>query len=915
MAQKKISELDSLLAVSGGAIIPIVAGDTTYKVGVEQLSGYTQQLIRANITGSNTFTATQTFDGAVFLNGDVNIVGNVIGGIRNEINGLEGYTASLKGQTILSSSAQITELAPLMAYTASLKGQAIVSSSQQITNLGFISSSQTINTGSLVTTSSFNLYTASQSTASLVDRLNSIESVTGSLNSYTASLKGAIEVSGQNVNVLGMITAQQFNVTYVSSSTLYQSGSTKFGDSGDDKHEFTGSVNVTGGITGSLMATNGVVSGSQQIQNYDVFALNSNLYTITGSLIGITNGLMAFTAALDNTYATDEQLLPILQATASLNTQTGSQDLVNLGISTFTGSIQSEVNGIEAYTASLKGAAIVSSSTQIPELFTLMQSTASLNTQTGSQDSVNLSISTFTGSLRSEIDLIEAYTASLKGAAIVSSSTQISNYYKFAETASANTFYGNQTISGSLNVTGSTTINGYLTVTSNIINSSTATALTLDGENVTVTGDLSVGGNDIKSNIGTTAITLNGSSVSMPGSLTVTGSLIASGSNRFIGTNIFTGSLNVSGSANLTGSVIINELTYPTSNFADGQYGVEVPTLGVNNVFTMEVPKTVYEYVKNDSGVTLPKGTPVHSTGTVGFNTLVIAASASNAATMPATFILAQDLDDEEEGLGIAIGAIQGIDTTGLTAGDAVYVGANGGFTQSKPTGSNLIQNLGIVTKVGVSGGGVVLGAGRSNDVPNIQEGYFWVGNKDSVATPIPTSSFAVTSSANIFYGNQTISGSLNVSGSTNLTGSVTVNQSRIDNGWTAYTPEWTAASVNPVINNGTIEGYYKVIGKTCFVRGNIAMGSTTTFGTGEWYVSMPFTASHADAILMTATLLDNGSGWYNATMAGARAGFNHKAPIQYQSAGGTANDINPTQPFTWASTDRFIWNGSYEIA
>jgi hypothetical protein len=108
---------------------------------------------------------------------------------------------------------------------------------------------------------------------------------------------------------------------------------------------------------------------------------------------------------------------------------------------------------------------------------------------------------------------------------------------------------------------------------------------------------------------------------------------------------------------------------------------------------------------------------------------------------MPATYILAQDLDDEEEGLGIAIGAIQGVDTTGLIAGDAVYVGANGGWVQTKPTGSNLIQNLGIVTKVGVNGGGVVLGAGRSNDVPNIQEGYFWVGNSGSVATPITTSS------------------------------------------------------------------------------------------------------------------------------------------------------------------------------
>jgi hypothetical protein len=188
-----------------------------------------------------------------------------------------------------------------------------------------------------------------------------------------------------------------------------------------------------------------------------------------------------------------------------------------------------------------------------------------------------------------------------------------------------------------------------------------------------------------------------------------------------------------------------------------------------------------------------------------------------------------------------------------------------------------------------------------------------------SVGFSAGTSEFQVLSTGvnigNISTDRHLITGSLIVSASTNLTGSVTINESRIDTAWTAYTPQWTAASVNPAIGNGTIEGYYKVIGKTCFVRGNIAMGSTTTFGTGEWYVSMPFTASHADAILMTVTLLDNGSAWYNATMAGARAGFNHKAPIQYQNVAGTAGDVNATGPFTWATSDRFIWNGSYEIA
>jgi hypothetical protein len=156
---------------------------------------------------------------------------------------------------------------------------------------------------------------------------------------------------------------------------------------------------------------------------------------------------------------------------------------------------------------------------------------------------------------------------------------------------------------------------------------------------------------------------------------------------------------------------------------------------------------------------------------------------------------------------------------------------------------------------------------------------------------------------------------SVSITGSLTVTGSTTINGSDITTAWTPYTPSWTAASTNPVIGNGTLEGWYKVIGKTCFVRGNIVMGTTTTFGTGEWYISMPFTASHADAILMTANLLDNSSAWYNATMNGARAGFNNRAPMQFQTSSGTANDVNATNPFTWASTDRFLWNGSYEIA
>jgi Tfp pilus assembly protein FimT len=58
-----------------------------------------------------------------------------------------------------------------------------------------------------------------------------------------------------------------------------------------------------------------------------------------------------------------------------------------------------------------------------------------------------------------ELAPLMAYTASLKGAEIVSSSQQIQNYFTFARTGSVNTFFGNQGISGSLNVTSATGTN------------------------------------------------------------------------------------------------------------------------------------------------------------------------------------------------------------------------------------------------------------------------------------------------------------------------------------------------------------------------------------------------------------------------------------------------------------------------
>lgn len=63
----------------------------------------------------------------------------------------------------------------------------------------------------------------------------------------SANLTGSVGVLG-DLTVIGNVNARQFNINVISSSVIYQSGSTKFGDTIDDQHQFTGSVLVTGSL-------------------------------------------------------------------------------------------------------------------------------------------------------------------------------------------------------------------------------------------------------------------------------------------------------------------------------------------------------------------------------------------------------------------------------------------------------------------------------------------------------------------------------------------------------------------------------------------------------------------------------------------------------------------------------------------
>ena len=127
--------------------------------------------------------------------------------------------------------------------------------------------------------------------------------------------------------------------------------------------------------------------------------------------------------------------------------------------------------------------------------------------------------------------------------------------------------------------------------------------------------------------------------------------------------------------------------------------------------------------VKNTSGGSLSKGTPVYATGSVGASGAVEvqASLAGTASTMPALGLLDETLADNAQGSATIIGVIRQMDTSSYSVNDSLYVAVSGGLTNVRPTGaSELVQKIGRVVRADASTGEVlVLGAGRSNDVPN----------------------------------------------------------------------------------------------------------------------------------------------------------------------------------------------------
>jgi hypothetical protein len=133
---------------------------------------------------------------------------------------------------------------------------------------------------------------------------------------------------------------------------------------------------------------------------------------------------------------------------------------------------------------------------------------------------------------------------------------------------------------------------------------------------------------------------------------------------------------------------------------------------------------------------------------------------------------------------------------------------------------------------------------------------------------------------------------------------------------WTDYSGSltWAATGTQPAIGNGTITARYRRSGKMVVFQFRLAMGSTTTYGTGTYTISLP--VNSASRLQVGSAYLRDSSATSNGHAPGSVVidGSTVTSCIIVSSTGtGTGNVAGQTQPFTWANGDTLGGGITYE--
>lgn len=125
---------------------------------------------------------------------------------------------------------------------------------------------------------------------------------------------------------------------------------------------------------------------------------------------------------------------------------------------------------------------------------------------------------------------------------------------------------------------------------------------------------------------------------------------------------------------------------------------------------------------------------------------------------------------------------------------------------------------------------------------------------------------------------------------------------------WTDYTPAWTSTGTGqPALGDGTLAGRFKAIGKTVTFTFRLTIGTTTTFGDGNWIFGLPVAGRASPAWTATVHLEDVSAPTRHMGVTGQQTA----SSVFVRNYIGAA--VSGASPWTWAVNDLLTITGTYE--
>ena len=340
----------------------------------------------------------------------------------------------VKGKEVLSGSAQIaTVISGSLGTNASL----IRSLTATIISGSFTSLSSSLASRITAEEAEAEGSVISSSAQIASDISGSFTTVSSSLASKVTTLEGTGTAQGvgttnsptfADVTATGTVTAQEFHTEFISASVLYGSGSTRFGDTTDDTHAFTGSLTTSGS---SLTITSaGTYSGSStstgsfgrteanSIQGTLVTAGQTNITSVGTIGTGVWNSTFGSTAnTLISGSANAANISGSLGTNATL--------IRSLTAANISGSLGTNASLIRSLTAAIISGSFTSLSSSLASRISAEEGEAEgsvISSSAQIASDISGSFTSASSSLASRITTNESY---VKGKEILSGSAQI----------------------------------------------------------------------------------------------------------------------------------------------------------------------------------------------------------------------------------------------------------------------------------------------------------------------------------------------------------------------------------------------------------------------------------------------------------------------------------------------------------